>query len=63
MFDICYKEAKNNNIDIIEFSGFESYNKLLKINGQLPAIPLPDYILLLSHILLFISKIFSFYSI
>jgi len=40
LFDICYKEAKNNNIDIIEFSGFESYNKLLKINGQLPAIPL-----------------------
>ena len=28
LFDICYKEAKNNNIDIIEFSGFESYNKL-----------------------------------
>ena len=40
LFDICYKEAKNNNIDIIEFSGFESYNKLLKINGKLPAIPL-----------------------
>jgi len=40
LFDICYKEAKNNNIDIIEFSGFESYNKLLKINGKLPTIPL-----------------------
>ena len=40
LFDICYKEAKNNNIDIIEFSGFESYDKLLKINGKLPVIPL-----------------------
>ena len=48
LFDICYKEAKNNNIDIIEFSGFESYDKLLKINGKLPVIPLPDFILLRS---------------
>jgi hypothetical protein len=40
LFDICYKEAEKNNIDIIEFSGFESYNKLLKINGKLPVIPL-----------------------
>ena len=40
LFDICYKEAKNNNIDIIEFSGFEIYNKLLRIIGKLPAIPL-----------------------
>ena len=39
LFDICYKEAKNNNIDIIEFSGFESYNKLLKISDKLPTIP------------------------
>jgi len=40
LFNICYKEAKNNNIDIIEFSGFESYNKLLKISDKLPTIPL-----------------------
>ena len=40
LFDTCYKEAKNSNIDIIEFSGFESYTKLLKINGKLPVIPL-----------------------
>ena len=40
LFDICYKEARNNNIDIIEFSGFASYNKLLEINGKLPSIPL-----------------------
>jgi glycosyltransferase involved in cell wall biosynthesis len=40
LFDICYKEAVNNNIDIIEFSGFEIYNKLLRIQGKLPAIPL-----------------------
>jgi len=40
LFEICYQEAKNNNIDIIEFSGFESYTKLLKENGKLPAIPL-----------------------
>ena len=40
LFDICYKEAENNNIDIIEFSGFEICNKLLRIEGKLPAIPL-----------------------
>jgi hypothetical protein len=40
LFDICYKEAENNNIDIIEFSGFEIYNKLLRIKGKLPPIPL-----------------------
>jgi len=40
LFYICYHEAKGNNIDIIEFSGFESYTKLLKENGKLPAIPL-----------------------
>lgn len=40
LFNICYNEAKNNNIDIIEFSGFENNNKLLKVNGKLPAIPL-----------------------
>ena len=40
LFYTCYKEAKTNNIDIIEFSGFESYTKLMKINGKLPHIPL-----------------------
>ena len=40
LFDTCYQEAKNNNIDIIEFSGFESYKKLLKENGKLPVVPL-----------------------
>ena len=37
--NICYKEARNNNIDIIEFSGFASYNKLLEINGKLDYFP------------------------
>ena len=40
LFVTCYREAETNNIDIIEFSGFEIYTKLLKINGKLPAIPL-----------------------
>jgi glycosyltransferase involved in cell wall biosynthesis len=40
LFDTCYKEAKNNNIDIIEFSGFEISTKLLRINGKFPSIPL-----------------------
>ena len=40
LFDICYQEAKGNNIDIIEFSGFESYTRLLKENCKLPTIPL-----------------------
>jgi len=40
LFDICYQEAKSNNNDIIEFSGFVSYTRLLKENGKLPAIPL-----------------------
>lgn len=40
LFNICYREAETNNIDIIEFSGFESYTKFLKINDKLPTIPL-----------------------
>jgi len=40
LFNICYQEAKSNNIDIIEFSGYESYTRLLKENGKLPSIPL-----------------------
>ena len=35
LFVTCYREAETNNIDIIEFSGFEIYTKLLKINGKL----------------------------
>ena len=40
LFFTCYLEAKTNNIDIIEFSGFQIYTNLLKINGKLPDIPL-----------------------
>ena len=40
LFITCYKEATDNNIDIIEFSGFESYSNLLKVKDKLPAIPL-----------------------
>jgi len=40
LFDTCYQEAKSNDIDIIEFSGFESYSRLLKENGKLKVIPL-----------------------
>ena len=54
LFNICYNEAKNNNIDIIEFSGFENNNKLLKVNGKLPAIPL--FTGILKNIFLFILK-------
>ena len=40
LFFTCYLEAETNNIDIIEFSGFQIYTNLLKINGKLPDIPL-----------------------
>ena len=39
LFNICYEEAEKNNIDILEFSGFRSNYKFLKISKN-PKIPL-----------------------
>ena len=39
LFNICYEEAEKNNIDILEFSGFRSIYKYLKISKK-PKFPL-----------------------
>ena len=39
IFNICYNEVENNNLDILEFSGFRSRKKLLDINKK-PLIPI-----------------------
>ena len=45
LFDICYNEAKNNLIDIIEFSGFDCKTTTFKINYTKPIIPtIPLYL-------------------
>lgn len=38
IFNICYKEGENNNLDIIEFSGFQVKNKILRLNNKFPNI-------------------------
>ena len=38
IFNLCYKEGKNNNLDIIEFSGFQVKNKILRLNNKYPKI-------------------------
>ena len=38
IFDICFKEAENQNIDILEFSGFNVRKLILRLNGKLPKI-------------------------
>ena len=38
IFNICYKEAENNELDIVEFSGFQVKNKILRLNNELPKI-------------------------
>ncbi len=38
IFNICYKEAENNELDILEFSGFQVKNNILRLNNQLPKI-------------------------
>ena len=38
IFNLCYKEGKNNNLDIIEFSGFQVKKKILRLNKQYPKI-------------------------
>ena len=38
IFNLCYKEGKNNNLDIIEFSGYQVKKKILRLNKQCPKI-------------------------
>ena len=38
LFYLCYKEGENNNLDIIEFSGFQVKNKILRLNNKFPNI-------------------------
>ncbi len=38
IFNLCYNEAESNNIDIIEFSGFQVKKKILRLNNKLPKI-------------------------
>ena len=40
LFNICFNEAINENIDIIEFSGLWLYKDKFELNGSLPKIPL-----------------------
>ena len=40
IFNICYKEAEYNNIDILEFSGFQLKKQILKLNNKFPKIAL-----------------------
>lgn len=39
IFNICYNQLENNNIDIIEFSAFYSNKKILRLNNNFPPIP------------------------
>ena len=39
IFNICYNQLENNNIDIIEFSAFYSDKKILRLNNNFPPIP------------------------
>ena len=38
IFNLCYQEAENNNLDIVEFSGFQVKKKILRLNNLLPKI-------------------------
>jgi hypothetical protein len=38
IFNLCYNEAERNNIDIIEFSGFQVKKTILRLNNKLPKI-------------------------
>ena len=38
IFNLCYKEGKNNNLDIIEFSGYQVKKTILRLNKQYPKI-------------------------
>lgn len=40
LFNLCYEEVKNNNLDILEFSGFHIKKPILRLNNILPKIPL-----------------------
>lgn len=38
IFNLCYKEGKNYNLDIIEFSGYQVKKTILRLNKQYPKI-------------------------
>ena len=38
LFNLCYEEVKNNNLDILEFSGFHIKKPILRLNNILPKI-------------------------
>ena len=38
IFNICFNEAENNNLDIVEFSGFQIKKPILRLNNKLPNI-------------------------
>lgn len=38
LFNICFKEVEENNLDILEFSGFQVKKYILRLNTQLPEI-------------------------
>ena len=38
LFNLCYKESEKNNLDIIEFSGFQVKSKIIRLNNKLPNI-------------------------
>ena len=40
IFNLCYKEAEINNLDIVEFSGFQLKNTILRLNNNFPKIAL-----------------------
>ena len=38
LFYLCYKEGEKNNLDIIEFSGFQVKKRILRLNNKFPKI-------------------------
>ena len=40
LFKICYKESEISNLDLLEFSGFQTKNSIIRLNNKLPKIAL-----------------------